>query len=148
MNKLVETDKAYLAGILDGEGCIGYYNANPDPEGTPYCHADINITNTHKGVVDWVQQVTGLGRSKPTNKFTVQGRMKAYQWQIAKKQDVREFLEAIDPYLRIKADQSHVLLNLFDQEKDYVRKQGSVSPAVAALRMETVAKLKALKRAA
>jgi len=147
LNKISEVDKAYIAGIVDGEGCIGYYNANPDKEGTPYCHPSINVTNTNKEVIEWLHKITGIGRASEI-RFNDGKRRTAYQWQLAKKQQVRQFLEVIRPYLRIKAAQADVLLSLFNQEAGYTKKHGSVSTAVAELRLKTVADLKALKRTA
>lgn len=147
MNRLTETDKAYIAGIFDGEGCIGYYNANPNKEGTPYCHPSVNVTNTDKEVIMWLQEIIGVGRSAVI-KFKDGKRRTAYQWQLAKKQQVQEFLEVIRPYLKVKAAQVDVLLDLFTQEIGYVQRHGSVSPEVATLRLKTVEKLKLLKRAA
>jgi len=141
-----ETDKSYIAGLFDGEGCIGYYNANPNPQGTPYCHSSVHISNTNQNVIIWVGKITGIGRSS-TQKFKDGKRRTAYQWQLSKKAQVREFLEAIRPYLHVKAEQVDTLLELFKKEVGYIKKHGSVSSEVAALRVETVAKLKALKRA-
>lgn len=142
-----ETDKAYLAGLFDGEGCVGYYNANPDSDGTPYCHTQVCITNTNEDVISWVNKVANMGRVS-MRMFNDGKRRNAFSWQISKKAQVREFLEAIRPYLHVKAAQVDAILNLFHTEKDYIQRHGSVSPEVAALRMGTVAQLRALKRTA
>lgn len=142
---LTETDKAYLAGLFDGEGCVGYYNSNPDREGTPYCCAQLIITMTDESVVRWVQRTLGCGHVSIAVKND-QVRRTAYQWQVSKKAQVRQVLSVIRPYLKVKAAQVDVLLALFNEEASYVMRHGSVSPEIAARRLETVQQLKALKR--
>ena len=141
---MTEKDVAYLAGFFDGEGCVGYYNANPNPEGTPYFHVSINISNTDPRPILWMQKLLGFGKAKSAN---VSGkRRQAYQWQISKRSDVKTFLELVRPYLIVKAEQADVILALFEMEKDYTGKHGSVTPEVTARRREAAAKVKALKR--
>ena len=141
---ITETDKAYVAGLFDGEGCVGYYNANPNPTDTPYCHASVVITMTDESIIRWVQQLFSVGHVSIAKK--PQDRRTAYQWQISKKDQVRYILSTIRPYLKVKADQVDVLLDLFKEESHYRQRQGSVSSAIAARRLDTVYQLKTLKR--
>lgn len=45
-----ETETAYIAGIIDGEGCISLHKAKKSY--TP--RLTVTITNTTKGLVDWL----------------------------------------------------------------------------------------------
>ena len=148
MNSLSEVDKAYIAGLLDGEGCIGYYNAsNKSPNRPPYYHASVNICNTDPRPILWLQEVTGIGRSAITT-FKDGKRRPAYQWQIGRKKQVQQFLEVVRPYLRIKDKQADVLVTALILESSYTKRHGSVTPEVVAVRRETELALKVLKRAA
>jgi hypothetical protein len=46
---------AYLAGIIDGEGCIyiGNFSCNKKT-GVPYYQTNIQVTNTDKKLIDWL----------------------------------------------------------------------------------------------
>jgi hypothetical protein len=137
------TDLAYVAGIFDGEGCIGYYSTSKT--GTPYYHALVNITMTEDTVVNMLPKLFGFGKIS-VHKPKDGTRRTAYQWQVGHKKQVREFLMAIRPYLVGKAEQADVVLQLFKAEDTYIQRQGSVTPEVIARRREVELKLKALKR--
>lgn len=49
------TDAAYLAGLLDGEGSVMLYRRREAVA------LRIAIANTHRGVLQWVADVTGVG---------------------------------------------------------------------------------------
>lgn len=142
--KLTETDLAYIAGIFDGEGCIGYYRTSKT--GTPYYHALVNITMTEGMLVNKLPELFGFGKVSIHKAKPDQNRRTAYQWQVGHKKQVQKFLESIRPYLVGKADQADVVLDLFKDEEKYVRCQGSVTPEVISRRQQVELKLKALKR--
>ena len=142
---MTERDAAYLAGFFDGEGCIGYYNANPDPEGTPYYHVSVNIVNTDPRPINWIRELLGFGRAKAVN-FADNKRRTAYQWQISKRSEVKTFLDIVRSHLIVKAEQADILLALFELEKGYIKKPGSVSAEVLKHRQEAAVRIKALKR--
>ena len=55
MNNITETDKAYLAGIIDGEGCI---NVTEDKQSTGI---RVEVGSTDPRVIDWIYRKTGIG---------------------------------------------------------------------------------------
>ena len=144
---LTDIDKAYIAGFFDGEGCVGYYNASKINSSRPgYFHVSVSVSNTDPRVIFWIQQVTGLGKSKIIH-FRDGKRRIAYQWQIGKKEDVVLFLSTIRSYLRVKGDQVDVVLAHLTMEADYVKKHGSVTPEVVKSRQDVSDILKEMKRA-
>lgn len=146
MNLLTESDKAYIAGFFDGEGCIGYYDAAKSYMNRPaYFHASASVCNTDPRVICWMQNITGIGRSNII-RFKDGKRRTAYQWQIGSVTDVTTFLNAIRPYLKVKGDQVDVLLAHFDAEASYKKKHGSVTPEVVESRQQIAMKLKEMKR--
>jgi hypothetical protein len=147
MNNLTETDKAYIAGIFDGEGCIGYYNAALTYNHRPgYFHASINVCNTDPRVISWLKEVTGIGKVGLLKMNTTR-RRQAYQWQLGKRAEIVEFLQTIRPYLKIKSEQVDVLLAHIDMETGYVKHHGSVTTEIVKARQDVSDKLKILKRA-
>ena len=142
---MTELDKAYLAGIFDGEGCVGYYNATPTSSKRPaYHHAAVIITMTDPRIIQWVKEITGLG--KVSSSIKTKPRRTAYSWCIGKKTDVIAFLSIIRPYLKLKGDQVDVLLAHFALEADYVQRHGSVTPEIVESRQQITDTLKRMKR--
>ncbi len=106
---LQETDKAYLAGLIDGEGSIYIGKSKPNNlAGTknPTYRLSLDITSTYypiiKYLVDlyggWVHYREGKGRKNSW----------ASQWQ---GQRVCEILEFVFPYLIIKREEALVAIN-------------------------------------
>lgn len=58
INKLCSVDKAYLAGLVDGEGTItlGYKQKKAQR------HLEISISNTDYELLDWVIKCVGVGK--------------------------------------------------------------------------------------
>lgn len=117
MNK--DTDYAYTAGLLDGEGSISI---------TPKLYLSVKIRNTDKPVLLWLQEVLhrflaksgGLYKNNSTNKqcFSLEFNGK----------HAKSVLEFLLPYLRIKKRQAELAiefqsLSLTPDEGNYYREQ-------------------------
>lgn len=121
---MTETEKAYIAGIMDGEGhmSIQYqkaYISKNGHHGASY-KATIAITGTHKPMLEWVQARIG-GKLYAKKNGMPDGRWKD-NWQlvITRKDDVLAVLDLLEPYLIIKA--SHVFwLRKFLSRELYTR---------------------------
>lgn len=51
---MTDTEWAYLAGILDGEGCItSYFNKRGS------CYIRIRVTQVNRPVITWLEEVVG-----------------------------------------------------------------------------------------
>ncbi len=150
MINLTIADAAYIAGLFDGEGTVGYYNASQSSKNRPgYFHASINITNTDPRPLVWIAEVTGIGKVSLLKMSDASGRRRpAYQWQVGKRHEVIAFLVAVRPYLKIKHDQVDILLTHFELEATYTKKHGSVTSEVVASRQKVADALKVLKRRA
>ena len=113
----------YLAGFIDGEGCLGIYRAkrkNAKDGLRPY----IAITNTDKEIMDAIKKTIpkkvycsmGKSRRKKTHKF-------AYNLRIENYGSVLFVLEKIKPYLTIKRERANLLLQYI-----LIRKSKEVNP--------------------
>ena len=87
-------DIGYLAGLVDGEGCIAIYTptySNPHPRGV------VIVANTDRDLMDWLGAMGGCvswnkgKRNKP-----------CAQWTITRAVDVLKLCELILPHLRVK----------------------------------------------
>lgn len=94
---LKPAERGYIAGIADGEGsfCL-YCNGN----GRWFSPA-IQISSTNKAVLEWINLKTGLGRVHSETKKYPSGKL-LWTFQVSGQGQVKEFLELILPYLRIK----------------------------------------------
>lgn len=134
-----------MAGFFDGEGCVGYYDASKTTQNRPsYFHTSVSVSNIDPCVIKWMADATGIGRCSVT-RCKDKKRRTAYQWQIGKKADVIVFLNAIRPYLKVKAAQVDIILGHLALESSYEQKHGSVTLEVVAARQIVSDKLKELK---
>lgn len=80
---------AYIAGLLDAEGCISR---------THYGAYIVAVKMTHRPVIEWLAQIGGwMGSERRAH-----GNRKAiYVWQVHRVRDVVAFLAPLLPYLRI-----------------------------------------------
>ena len=80
-----DTEKAYIAGLFDGEGCI-HFIRSPEKKrsGTYNCmRISMEITMTDKSVLMWVHEVLGVGTftKKPRKGFRKDGTKYLMQWR-------------------------------------------------------------------
>lgn len=138
---LTETEKAYLAGLFDGEGHIGYYK---NTTGYGNFNLMVTITNTDHRVMKWLKDKLTIGKISPKQKTH---NKPAWTWQIRNSHDAFEFLQIILPYLVIKKDQADLLLSLLDAEQKIprIRGQKRISDELLTQRFKLAADLKVLK---
>jgi hypothetical protein len=102
MNK---TDKAYLAGLIDGEGHIGLYIVRKEKKGF---RPAIGIANTNLKVLEWVK--SNYEGCLSTQRFIDTTRKTVYSWSIGSKSKCLRLLNDVLPYLRIKKEQAVLLI--------------------------------------
>ena len=137
---LSEIEKAYLAGIFDGEGCVGYYKRKGNRNKHSYISV-VMISQSDMRLMHWVRDTVGFG--------TVYGREGKkhfeYHWETNKRAHVYEFLTNIRPYLVLKAEQVDTLLALIDKEGIEPQKKGTVTIEMLVERDAVYRKLRDLK---
>lgn len=101
-NKWKDTDLAYLAGFIDGEGSIAIFHS-----GKRY-HLRFDIYNTNETVLVWIKEkfegkIHRVGRAREGNK-------QEYVWA-AGQQRAAIILTACLPYLLIKKRQAEIFID-------------------------------------
>lgn len=93
-------DRAYIAGLFDGEGHVGFTQSGQSKTWA----LRVMITNTNKSVLTWVQSLYG-GKiySFHGKRHWKVGYHFVLLWDVA-----AEFLSDIEPWLRIKQEQAWV----------------------------------------
>lgn len=99
---LGDVDAAYIAGFLDGEGCISVYCRTKGVTVKMYAH------NCKRSVLDWIAETTGLGsvqvHCKGNEKHCV-----SFSWQ-TNSISVVAVLKQVLPYLRLKKRQAELAI--------------------------------------
>jgi hypothetical protein len=96
-------DLAYMAGIVDGEGCI------TGTRKTQWPQARVQVTNRSKELIDWCHTLFGgYVRECPTRKPE---HAVCYEWVAAAK-DITQLLTLLLPHLKIKQKQARFVMIL------------------------------------
>lgn len=119
------SDKAkysYLAGIIDGEGCLTIGAGNKGTV-TNY-NSVVMVTSTSEKLVKWLLHNFGGNYYKAE---AVKNCKAAFRWRFLKKADIERLLLAILPYLIIKREQAILLLEFVRLERvDNPEKRGEL----------------------
>lgn len=97
---------AYLAGIIDGEGCLTI-GAGRKGNVTNY-NAVVVVASTSEKLIKWLQ--THFGGNYYKSGRANEKWKQAYIWRFLRKADIEKLLLAILPYLIIKREQAIALL--------------------------------------
>ena len=107
------TDIAYLAGIIDGEGSIyiGNFSCNTTTK-LPYYQTNIQVTNTDKGLIDWLKETFGgLTNTRTRKQMPGNSRKQVYIWTVTGER-LTHLCEEILPYLICKRRQAEIMLKM------------------------------------
>jgi hypothetical protein len=117
---LPETDWAYVAGIIDGEGCLSWWTTPRHDHSYPR----LSVGNTNRNLTDWLQMVFGgcVGY-QPRREKTNQSPL--WEWKLSSEAAVYAILAKCIPYLIIKRDKALELMA--HTEARGIHKDGGVS---------------------
>ena len=80
---IAETDKAYIAGLFDGEGCVSYKQYMRKRKGKskayPTWQIRLEIAMTDESLLIWLHEVLGVGTVGPRK--VKPGRKKQWRWR-------------------------------------------------------------------
>lgn len=122
-------DRAYLAGILDGEGTFAVGVAFAARSVNPSHYFRVSISNCDEGLMAWLADIGGT--VKRVRHFA---NRPVLSWSVAG-DNAFTFTRAVLPYLRIKRGQAELALRL-----EALRSQGQILPP------EVVAERSEIKR--
>jgi hypothetical protein len=103
---LSEAQKAYIAGIIDGEGSITIY-ANTGN----YCYFEVTVTNTNIKLINWLKETTGLGKISKDKRHSKLSKKECYKWRVRRKEENLQLLKQIAPYLICKKEKAEKVLS-------------------------------------
>jgi hypothetical protein len=142
-DKLSDTEAAYLAGLLDGEGCIILAREsvpNKTQGGIRYGYKlNITITNTSSQMIEWLHQTIG---GKVFTYAHIPGWRTKYDWRIYG-DEAREILRELRPYLTVKREQAEIALEYQPGNKGL-----PVTPQENDRRLDIITRLREVKHRA
>jgi hypothetical protein len=118
-------DLSYLAGLVDGEGCIFVGRGNTkrskksSKRGLVY-HSGLAIAMTDLSLLKWARRTVGFGKIRAYK--AKEGCKQAWRWTIWSNQ-AAALLSILSPYLKLKVRQAKNLLN-FQATMKYVGFRG------------------------
>lgn len=98
---LLLKDKAWLAGIIDGEGCIML--SNPPSYGSGIHACRVNVVNTDEGILSEVERILNGWVVPHTKRMKTNhnpNRKQCYCIEVNRKLATRKLLKIILPYLK------------------------------------------------
>ncbi len=107
---MTELEKAYIAGIIDGEGSIMLQKFHNNEYPSP-C---VSIASTTLELLNWIKSVAGKGVIKRKKNYNIVDHKDCYSY-ILKYNDAIVFLQEIYPYLIInsKKKRAELILNKY-----------------------------------
>ena len=90
-----DTEAAWLAGYIDGDGCISIHNQT----GREFRRLSLTIDSTDLCLLERVKDLTGTGTIVAKKKYK-KHHSQAHSWRAGSAYRVIEILEAILPYLQ------------------------------------------------
>lgn len=109
---LSDIDKGYIAGFLDGEGCLTAFTTRQHKDSWWITRYFIQIIVKDEAPIKWLKQITGVG-------YVFQRKRQKDDWKDlwgwrVNNAPACEVLEQILPYLKIKQKQAEIFLRLRD----------------------------------
>lgn len=105
VRNLSETEKAWLAGVIDGEGSIGIYRSVDGRR------VQIQVANTHRGFIDRVRAVVGCGSICPREPRGLhKGRKTVYHYTCKGSERGLKILAQVLPYLIVKREKAEAII--------------------------------------
>lgn len=111
----LELDLAYIAGLVDGEGCIRVKKTKPRPDCvSPSYTAHIHIRMVEESAIKFIHSI--LGGSYYKEKRPYENRRPLFCWSIHSRQAIMA-IAMLRKYLKVKAEQADLLLRLGSLKK-------------------------------
>jgi len=114
-------DRAYIAGVIDGEGSIMLTRFHKNQHPAP-C---ISISSTSHELLLWIKHKTGLGKITSKKNYNPGIHKDSYTYVI-KHNEAISLLELIEPYLIIKQKKLRAKL-ILDEYKKVTPRNGKYS---------------------
>ena len=117
-----ETDRAYIAGLFDGEGCVSYKQYNRkrahNKKAYPTWQIRLEIAMTDRSVLVWLNEVLGVGtvgEKRYKTKYT-KGWKKQWRWRCSHR-DAFYVCCLIWPWTHVKLPEIQKIIQHYSERK-------------------------------
>ena len=117
-----ETDRAYIAGLFDGEGCVSYKQYNRkranNKKAYPTWQIRLEIAMTDKSVLVWLNEILGVGtvgEKRYKTKYTA-GWKKQWRWRCSHR-DAFYVCCLIWPWSHVKLPEIQKIIQHYSERK-------------------------------
>ncbi len=116
---LSEVNKAYISGLLDGDGAImACIEKNAEKKFGFRIRIYIKISQNNRKILNWCKSIIGLGNVRYIKN-------NEYEWRIRNQDHAKFMLNLLTPYLKIKNRQAKLAQKILNTEiktiKDLLR---------------------------
>ena len=118
---MTETEKAYIAGIIDGEGSIMLQRIHKNEHPSP-C---ISISSTTLELLEWIKKAIEKGRIISKKNYNVENHKDCYSY-VLRRNDALNLMKEIYPYLIIETKRKRAKL-IIDKYKALTPRNGRYS---------------------
>jgi hypothetical protein len=106
---LSEVNRAYLAGLVDGDGAImACIERHPEKKFRFRVRINIKISQNEDRILRWCKRITGFGH--------IRHNRTQYEWVSCDQKEIRKFLIFLLPYLKVKKSQAKLAIRILDAE--------------------------------
>lgn len=119
-NNLSTEQKCWLAGFIDGEGYLGIIfqrkKETKSQAASPRYHPYLVIANTDLSVLSYIEEMIDAGKVYALKKATERTK-KSFQYKLTRMEILQNVLESIEPHLKIKFSQCHILIEFIKRRR-------------------------------
>lgn len=142
---MTPTETAWLAGLVDGEGCIYIARRKPYASLRSYRYVlGLKIAMCHKPTIDRVAELTGIGSKHKAQNPGGPRSSTAYTW-LATADNAARVITEIQPYLITKSEEAKVAIEFHSLPRVKLGAGNSPSPELIAQRFELWDRMRRLK---
>ena len=117
-----ETERAYIAGLFDGEGCVSYKQYNRkrahNKKAYPTWQIRLEIAMTDKSVLVWLNEILGVGtvgEKRYKTKYT-KGWKRQWRWRCSHR-DAFYVCCLIRPWTHVKLPEIQKIIQHYSERK-------------------------------
>lgn len=149
MNHITPEQRAYIAGIIDGEGTISITGGmrRIDSRKKPYrgFNVTFRVSNTDTKLMEWLLNTTGIGKVRPakTTIWANSNLKQLYVWEVSTN-GIRELLPSVIRYLVTKKRQAEITILWLKRFSG--RRGKNMTPEIFSRKMEVVREMMALNK--
>jgi len=114
--QLLDWQKGYIAGILDGEGSLSIIHDKGGPRSTEHMRPQVYVCNTNLLILDWVRSILHVGYINKRISGRHFGEKPVHVFLFQNLVDIKFLLEQIIPYLSGKKLRAELLLEFVNHK--------------------------------